>query len=125
MPGICFSARLSGPTCRSHGVLSVPNEHRPALTVPRGEIHRKIFVGFDHAWVFNGEMQTQSDAQLLRDYAENARESAFREIVARHADLVYSAALRQVASPDLARDVAQSVFTDLARKAGSVAKKLA
>jgi RNA polymerase sigma factor (sigma-70 family) len=75
--------------------------------------------------LFNGEMQTRADAELLRDYAENARESAFREIVARYADLVYSSALRQVASPDLARDVAQSVFTDLARKAAPLAKKLA
>jgi RNA polymerase sigma factor (sigma-70 family) len=70
-------------------------------------------------------MQTQSNAQLLRDYATKAHDAAFREIVARHADLVYSAALRQVSSPDLARDVAQSVFTDLARKAGPLAKKLA
>jgi len=70
-------------------------------------------------------MQAQSDAQLLRDYAENRHDTAFREIVDRHADLVYSAALRQVTSPDLARDVAQSVFTDLARKAGVLTQKLA
>ena len=55
----------------------------------------------------------KSDAQLLREYAEQRFESAFGEIVARHTDLVYSTALRQVGSPDLARDVAQCVFTDL------------
>lgn len=66
------------------------------------------------------EMQPQSDAQLLRDYSELGKESAFAEIVTRHTDLVYSAALRQVYSPDLARDVTQSVFTDLARKARSL-----
>lgn len=66
----------------------------------------------------------KSDAQLLREYAEEANEVAFREIVVRHTDLIYSAALRQVASPDLARDVAQNVFTDLARKAASVARNL-
>jgi len=64
-----------------------------------------------------GEMHELSDAQLLRDYAARGNENAFREIVNRHAALVYSSALRQVISPDLARDVAQSIFTDLARKA--------
>src|SRR5215471_8999570 len=68
-------------------------------------------------------MHEKSDAQLLREYAEDGNEDAFRELVARHTDLVYSAALRQVASPDLAWDVAQSVFTDLARKARSLLQK--
>jgi len=71
-----------------------------------------------------GEMQSPSDAQLLRDYAERGVEAAFAEIVARHTDLVYSSALRQVYSPDLARDVTQSVFTDLARKARTVSTNL-
>jgi RNA polymerase sigma factor (sigma-70 family) len=71
-----------------------------------------------------GEMSEASDAQLLRDYVEHGNEAAFREIVVRHTDAVYSAALRQVSSPDLARDVAQRVFTDLARKAPSLARTL-
>lgn len=70
-------------------------------------------------------MQELSDAQLLRAYAEHGQEAAFREIVTRHTDVVYSSALRQVGSPDLARDVAQSVFGDLARKAKPLAAELA
>jgi RNA polymerase sigma factor (sigma-70 family) len=70
-----------------------------------------------------GEMNEQPDAQLLRDYAEGGNEAAFRELVARHTDLVYSAALRQVDSPDIAGDLTQGVFTDLARKARSLAEK--
>jgi RNA polymerase sigma factor (sigma-70 family) len=69
-------------------------------------------------------MHDQSDAQLLRLYAEHGNEAAFREIVERHTGLVYGSALRQVASPDLAQDVAQSVFTDLARKAKSLKRTL-
>lgn len=69
-------------------------------------------------------MHEPSDAQLLRDYADHADEPAFRELVNRHAGLVYASALRQVTSPDLARDVAQSVFTDLARKASVLAETL-
>ena len=65
-------------------------------------------------------MQTKSDAELLRDYAANHSEEAFGEIVRRYADLVYSAALRQVGVTEQARDVAQTVFADLARKAGSL-----
>ena len=71
-----------------------------------------------------GEMSEASDAQLLREYVEHGNEAAFREIVVRHTDAVYAAALRQVLSPDLARDVAQSVFTDLARKAPSLLRTL-
>src|SRR6185437_11065436 len=72
-----------------------------------------------------GEMHELSDAKLLRDYAERRDEAAFREIVRRHTNVIYSAALRQVASPDLACDVAQGVFTDLARKARPLAESLA
>jgi RNA polymerase sigma factor (sigma-70 family) len=64
-----------------------------------------------------------SDAQLLRDYAHGV-ESAFAQIVTRHADFVYSAALRQCGSPETAREIAQAVFSDLARKARSVARPL-
>ena len=71
-----------------------------------------------------GEMQPKSDAQLLREYAESGSESAFTELVTRHTDLVYSAALRQVSASDLACDVAQNVFTSLARGARILAVKL-
>ncbi len=69
-------------------------------------------------------MQNKSDAQLLREYAAQHCEPAFAEIVARHTDLVYSAALRQTGSPELALEIAQSVFTDLARKARALADTL-
>ena len=71
-----------------------------------------------------GEMNEQSDVQLLCDYAEGGNETAFRELVARHTDFVYSAALRQVDSPDIAGDLTQGVFTDLARKARLLAGKM-
>ena len=68
-------------------------------------------------------MHEPTDSQLLRDYALAGHEGAFRELVVRHANFVYSAALRQMDSPDLAGDIAQSVFTDLARKARPLAEK--
>lgn len=58
-----------------------------------------------------------SDLDLLRQFTRENSQDAFGEIVRRHLDLVYSAALRQVRSPQLAEDVAQSVFADLARNA--------
>jgi RNA polymerase sigma factor (sigma-70 family) len=57
------------------------------------------------------------DMELLASYTGNGSEAAFTELVHRHLDLVYSAALRQVRSPQLAEEVAQSVFADLARNA--------
>ena len=60
------------------------------------------------------------DEQLLADYACAKSQEAFTELVRRHVHLVYSAALRQVSSPQLAEEVSQSVFTDLARAAGNL-----
>ena len=70
-------------------------------------------------------MQPESDAQLLAGYAERGDERAFTEIVARHANLVYSAALRQVNSSDIAAEVAQQVFIGLARGAQDLSRRLA
>jgi RNA polymerase sigma factor (sigma-70 family) len=70
-------------------------------------------------------MQLKSDAQLLREYAEHGTEAAFTEIVTRHTNLVYSAALRQVDSPDIAAELAQCVFIDLAQGARSLSRRLA
>ena len=70
-------------------------------------------------------MQPQSDVWLLREYAEHGKESAFAELTARHTNLVYSAALRQVDSPDLAAEVAQQAFIGLARGAQALSRKLA
>ncbi|HEU5396726.1 MAG TPA: sigma-70 family RNA polymerase sigma factor [Verrucomicrobiae bacterium] len=58
-----------------------------------------------------------SDWELLRQFAREHSQDAFAEIVRRHVNLVYSAALRQVRSPQLAEDVSQSVFSDLSRNA--------
>jgi RNA polymerase sigma factor (sigma-70 family) len=62
------------------------------------------------------------DAKLLLRYAQEHSEAAFAELVRRHVDLVYSAALRRCAGDThRAEDVVQQVFTSLARGA----KKLA
>jgi RNA polymerase sigma factor (sigma-70 family) len=54
---------------------------------------------------------------LIRQYVEEASEEAFTELVARHLNLVYSSARRQVGSDEMARDVAQVVFLDLSLNA--------
>jgi RNA polymerase sigma factor (sigma-70 family) len=63
------------------------------------------------------DMTDETDLELLRQFTRDHSQDAFTELVQRHLDLVHAAALRQVRSPELAQDVAQSVFTDLARDA--------
>ena len=61
-----------------------------------------------------------TDLQLISRYTRDACQDSFTELVNRHLDLVYSAALRQLRSPDLAQEVAQSVFIELSRAAGKI-----
>ena len=58
-----------------------------------------------------------NDLELLGQFAREKSQDAFTALVNRHVNLIYSAALRQVRSPQLAEEVAQSVFADLARDA--------
>jgi RNA polymerase sigma factor (sigma-70 family) len=61
-----------------------------------------------------------SDLDLLRQFARKNSQEAFAALVQRHLNLVYTAALRQVRAPQLAEEIAQSVFADLARQAGKI-----
>jgi RNA polymerase sigma factor (sigma-70 family) len=66
-------------------------------------------------------METTEIQELLQAYVQHGSETAFRELVKRYINLVYSTALRQLGRhAQLAGDVAQNVFTDLARKAGKL-----
>src|ERR1051325_314152 len=68
-------------------------------------------------------MDTEAnDMDLLRDYARNRSEQAFRALVERHINVVYAVALRQVKNAQLAEDVAQAVFIVLAEKAAAIPK---
>ncbi len=60
---------------------------------------------------------------LLREYAGRNSEAAFETLVSRRIGLVYSAAMRQVGDPHLAEEIAQTVFTLLARNAGKLSDK--
>ncbi len=64
---------------------------------------------------------SETDLQLLARYTRKHDEDAFAEIVRRHLDLVFSAALRQVRSPQVAQEIAQSVFTKLVHQADRLA----
>jgi RNA polymerase sigma factor (sigma-70 family) len=59
-----------------------------------------------------------TDAELLQRYVAHQAEDAFAELVQRHLNLVYAAALRRTGGRHaLAEEIAQKVFTNLARQA--------
>lgn len=65
----------------------------------------------------------EDDTLLLR-YAEEGSDAAFAELVQRHLPLVYACALRRVGGDcQLAEDVTQQVFTEVARRALVLARR--
>src|SRR5689334_7072777 len=65
-------------------------------------------------------MNSSNEVELVREFAEGRSERAFSELVQRYSGLVYSVGCRITGSPDLTRDVTQSVFIDLAGKIAQI-----
>jgi RNA polymerase sigma factor (sigma-70 family) len=57
------------------------------------------------------------DSELLSSYAHDRNPAALRQIVERHINFVYSAALRQTGDPHVAQDITQAVFVLFAQRA--------
>jgi RNA polymerase sigma factor (sigma-70 family) len=61
--------------------------------------------------------ESRSDFELLQAFVRRADQSAFAVLIRRHLDLVYGTAWRRVDDPATAQELAQDVFTALARAA--------
>jgi RNA polymerase sigma factor (sigma-70 family) len=68
-------------------------------------------------------MQEVADMELLRQYADRNSDEAFAALVARHVNLVYSAALRKTGNADSAGEITQAVFIILSKKAGRLSQR--
>jgi uncharacterized protein (TIGR03435 family) len=62
-------------------------------------------------------MQDVPDNELLKTYVQWNSEKAFAELVSRHVNMVYSAALRKTGNASAAEEVTQAVFIILSKKA--------
>ncbi len=61
-----------------------------------------------------------TDAELLRSWSAGRCEAAFRQLVGKYLGLVRGLALRRTGNGTLAEEIAQTVFTRLALKAGHI-----
>jgi RNA polymerase sigma factor (sigma-70 family) len=81
-------------------------------------ISEKRLSGLGSERRFTSRLKMTDNQTLVVEYVRTGSEPAFRELVARYVDLVYSSALRLVGGDaQLAEDVSQTVFLNLARKA--------
>ena len=88
-----------------------------SATIHRVHSRENILFGFKFRRGFTGEYAMKDCQQLLAEYAMNGSDAAFRELVGRYINFVYSTALRLVGGDSqLAEDVTQTVFINLATK---------
>ena len=92
------------------------------MTHPARRVKSEFLGGFHFGGCYNLNMTP--DSELLARLARTRSEATFAELVRRHVNLVYSTALRQVnGDAHLAQEVAQTIFTDLARNADSLSHR--
>jgi RNA polymerase sigma factor (sigma-70 family) len=61
-----------------------------------------------------------SDAELLREYSKSRSDDAFRALIDRYVNMVYSSCWRQLGDRHLAEDATQATFVLLSQKAGAM-----
>ena len=86
--------------------------------------NKPIFVTFWSSSAFITEMAEATDFQLLQQYAQKGSEEAFKSLVDRYLNLVYSVAWSRLANEASAKDITQVVFAALASKAGHLSEKV-
>jgi RNA polymerase sigma factor (sigma-70 family) len=78
--------------------------------------------GLAYEGSLKGTTQMETDSDLLRSFVGDGRGEAFTQVVRRNVDLVHSCILRRVGGDSqIAEDLTQKVFSDLARKAATLA----
>jgi RNA polymerase sigma factor (sigma-70 family) len=90
--------------CKSVNASSVAREEDWQLKISKN----KCLIS--HPSAINSQMPDVSDIDLLRNYDLHGSEDAFAELVRRHINLVYSAAIRHVGIAAHAEEITQAVF---------------
>src|SRR5439155_2773843 len=93
--------------------------------LPTTNVEEPFFLfGFGGVWGFISVESMTDSQKLIEAYARDGSEAAFRELVARYINLVYSTALRLVdRNVQSAEDVTQMVFVHLSHQARKLCRE--
>ena len=106
--------------CQPHPQIEVEGSTEAPFRSGNQNDFKRFFRSLPHLAGLAGVLGCTNDQELLRAFSHDGSQEAFATLAERYAGLLYHAALRLTASPELAQEAAQNSLAILARKAASL-----